>query len=167
MTAHHEAIEQYISAFAFLNEDQVGAYWDWQRTVAKRVVATPYQELRDSRMLGLIKDMLLAPSHRPRAKGCYLAAALTSIFTETDYVEGYACHHIPLQHAWNAHGDDHFDMMYEVDTFKQVPTPRIQVIRLSPAELMGWIEPQEGIGELLTEYYLKHVAKESDGTRSC
>lgn len=154
-------LEHYVYGFrdvSLLPGDANHAYWQWQSEVMQRCIAMPLHHMPNRTLRTLVETVLEV--HPPVANGCYHAAWCQAIHAGVDYVEGYMLGIIPIQHAWNADGDFHFDTMGTLEHIQKYSDARLQIIRLSSEEVQTLAGVCTGIGEFITDYYTNHIIPE-------
>lgn len=138
-------------------------FWRWQREVAEQVLIGSYTAIGDGDREEQLR--LYIETTPPQIKACYETAVRVSMLTGCDYVEGWACGFIPVQHAWNAVGDHHFDLTDEValaglDDHPGLDSHYIKVLRLTPKEVACWMMRTRQSGDFMTPYWVETVLGE-------
>lgn len=161
---------QYINGFKRLGEFEEGlpapqrAYWAWQEEVCRRVFPVSWRYLivlpKMPRLRQRVRNII-----KPKVKECYRNAISAALELQCDYVEGYVYSHVTLHHAWNAIGDDHFDLTLEergaLSEIKNGSVQYTQIIRLTHDEIPEYLEHRrQDMVPWMGLYFMNYVYKE-------
>lgn len=97
-------------------------------------------------------------SFNVEAKKCFYTAWTFAVTCEEiDYVEGYYYNGLPILHAWNKHGEDHFDVTEDVILKTRKPAKHFSIFSLTGRELIRYSIGLKRIGSFLRTHYLNHL----------